>query len=312
MRKPRLLALAIALLSACGIPDPSGIDEPLQVVGGQFFAGPLPGLAPDAPEADDAPAVFAFGWDNPVVLPGQGAKSIHGRVSEAATAVAIRFTELGSGYWLVPTGPLEPQYPGERTFSARASFTEQLPAGSHPIAVVALDADGRAGRQVVRSICVAGPIPDNLAACNPGTAPPAMVVSLSWNVDADVDLQIVASDGRLATPDKPLLDPVPQGQRPDAAAPRIDRDSLEACVPDGLRRENFILQERLPTGTSLAIHAKLQDACGFASVAFHLGVHERRGDDGAYELVETFSTGGMLHEFEAAQKTGLLIGRIDF
>jgi hypothetical protein len=310
MRIP--LLLAFALLAACGTPEPSGIDEPFHVVGGQFFEGPLPGIAPDAPDGGDGPKVFAFGWENPVILPGQGSKSIHGRVSESATSVALRFTDMGSGYWVVPTGPLEPQYPGERTFSVKASFTEQLPAGSHPIAIVAIDADGKPGRQHLRSVCVAGPIPDNLAGCNPDTAPPAMVVSLSWNVDADVDLQIIASDGRIATPEKPLLDPIAQGVRPDPSAPRIDRDSLEACVPDGLRRENFILQERLPSGTSLAIHAKLKDACGFSSVAFRLGLHERRGDEGAWEVVETFSTGGFLNEFEAGLQTGLFLGRIDF
>lgn len=309
MRK--FLVLAASLLLACGVEDPSGLDEPLLVVGAQFVEGPLPGL-PAGSEAEGLPSVFAFGWNNSVVLPGQAEKGIEGRVSAEAVAVAVRFQDLGSGYWVVPTGPEEPQYPGQRTYSLRATFPAGLPAGSHTIAVVALDADGKAGVQVERELCAAGPIPDNLHGCNPETAPPRMVVSLSWNVDADVDLQLVSSTGRVVTPEHPLLEPLEAGARPDARAARIDRDSLEGCIPDGLRRENFVIQDPLPSGTTLEVRAKLVDPCGHRSVAFQIEVHERQGEGDALRFVETFSVAGILHDHEAGRETGLHLARIRF
>lgn len=300
------------LLFACGTADPSGVDEPLQIVGGQFVEGELPGLPPGSEGGDELPQVFAFGWNNPLVLPGQAEKGVEGRVSAEAAAVAIRLREMGSGYWVIPVGAEEPQYPGQRSFSMRASFPAGLPAGSHKIAVVAISPEGVAGVQLERELCVAGLIPDNLHGCDSSIPPPAMVVSLSWNVDADVDLQLITSSGRVVNPETPLLEPIGEGARPDPMAARIDRDSLESCVPDGLRRENFIIQERLPAGTTLSVHARLEDSCGYPSVAFRLEVHERRGEDGDYRVIETFSTSGVLTPYEEGDEVGLLLGRIHF
>lgn len=305
MRKMSLF-LAGALLTACGVADPSGVDQPLQVAGAQFVEGPLPSAS------DAGPEVFAFGWENPLILTGQGDKSIQGRVSSEAVAIGLRFLELGDGYWVVPTGAEDPQYPGQRTFSLRASFPVALPAGNHVIAVAAISESGVAGQAFERTVCVAGPIPDELHACNPEVTPPAMIVSLSWASDADVDLQVVSSTGEVADPESPLLAPVDAGARPDPSAARIDRDSLQGCVPDGLRRENFIVPERLPAGTTLELHAKLKDSCGHTSIPFHLQVFERRGEEGAFELVETLSLGGLLHDFGAGQTTGLRVARVHF
>ena len=293
------LPLAALLLAACNAPDDGeGMDEPIRVRGAQFLAGDLPGTPPGTEAQAGLPEITAFDFTNPTVLPGQAQKSIQGRTTDTAVAVAIRLADLGSGHWVLPVGAPDPQYPGELTWSLSADFSADVPAGLHALIVVAIDADGRAGVQREQSLCFASRVPDNLHACNPDRAPPDVVVSLTWNVDADVDLVVRTPEGRLIGPKNPLVDPPDAGTPPPAGSSAIDRDSLSACLPDGLRQENLVFQKRPAAGSTFRIFADLFDACSAPSVSFRLEVFEARGEGKSRELTRTFGQSGVLTTFD--------------
>ncbi|HEY0840580.1 MAG TPA: hypothetical protein VGD74_10380 [Vulgatibacter sp.] len=301
---------SLVLATACGGADAGqGLDEPLRVRGGQFFEGELPGSPADGEAPAGLAAITAFDFTSPNVLPGQAQKSIQGRATDSAASVAIRLAGLGSGFWVVPVGAPDPQYPGELTWSIGADFSADVAAGVHRLQVVAIDEAGRAGPQREQPLCFVSRIPDNLHACNPTRAPPDVVIALRWNVDADLDLEVRGPDGRLVGPKNPLVQPPGAGTAPPAGSAAIDRDSLGACLPDGLRQENLVFQERPAPGSSFRVYANLFDACGHGSVSFRLEAFEARGEGEGRELVPTFSQSGLLTPYDATggASTGVLI-----
>jgi hypothetical protein len=283
-----------------------GADEPLRVRGAQLIVGSLPGTPPIASTIDaggDAGAAKPQGLVvtdveslNPVVQPGQAGKKFSGRTSDSATAVAVRLLDLGSAYWVLPLGAADPQFPGELTFEVNAEFSATIPPGTHLLRFVALDASGGAGAQTDLALCFASKVPDNLHACDPKAMPPEAVFALSWDADADLDLTVVAPDGRVVDPRHPTSVAI-DGGRPGPEVGVIDRDSLGACVPDGIREENLVWQKR-PTGT-WQIYANLFDACRKPGARFTVVVYEAQGDGDARVLVETYRKSGRLIDLDA-------------
>ena len=130
-REITLLISAIASLAACTGVDPDrGLDEPLRVSGAAFEQGELPGepplaegAPPDAPKAD--PHVTLIESVNNVFAPGQTGKSMSGRATGGAAAIAVRFADLGSGYWVVPAGSLPEWHSTQRrTRMGATSFSK--------------------------------------------------------------------------------------------------------------------------------------------------------------------------------------------
>ena len=118
-----LFLLAGAALSCGESTDRSvGFDEPIRVAHGEFFAGPLPGSTPGSTNLGSSPKITSVTLANPAVLPGQAGKKIDGRASSSATAVALRFADMGTGYWVLPTGALDAQFPGEIGWQATCDF----------------------------------------------------------------------------------------------------------------------------------------------------------------------------------------------
>lgn len=304
------LFASLLLAAGCGDTDAgAGLDEPIRVRGGQFFEGDLPGTAADAAPPDGLASITAFDFASPNVLPGQAQKSFQGRAADTASSVAIRLAGLGSGFWIVPVAAPDPQYPGELTWSLSADFSADVPAGLHRLVVVAIDGEGRAGQQREQQLCFVSRIPDNLHACNPTRAPPDVVIALRWNVDADVDLEVRTPEGRLVGPKNPLVVPPGEGTAPPAGSAAIDRDSLSACIPDGLRQENLVFRKRPPPGATFRLYANLFDTCGHDAVSFRLDAYEARGESESRELVPTFSQSGLLTPLDASggASTGVLI-----
>jgi len=243
----RWLLAVCMLFVACdddSVPNTLGLGEPIRVHGGQFIPGALPGTAPsDAGDAGAAsPAITNVTLTSPTVLPGQAGKSINGRATGDASAVALRFDDLGSGYWVVPMGPLDNQFPGELTWQAISDFNlldaESAP-GHHTLRFVAIDASGNAGAQQTVDMCFQPAIPDDNATCDPSATPPAEVLTLTWDEDSDVDLVVVGPGGVVTDPKHPLTIPEDGGVI-DPTAGKIDRDSLAGCIPDGRRQEDLI------------------------------------------------------------------------
>lgn len=299
----RMLALLLALAAfGCSNGEKSafGPSQPFRVRGAQFMSGELPGTLPDdagapVPEEGGPPLVTAAELNSSVAIQGQGGKAIAGRATPNTHAVGIALSGVGSGYWLVPTKIADP-ITAELTWSATVDFDRSIPTGLHPLRFVAFDGDGNAGVQVNRKFCIAGLVPDNLNGCEPSVAPPAAVISLTWDTNVDLDLQVVTPEGVVVTPKHPsTLPPLDAGA--DAAASgalgTIDRDSNANCVVDGVRTENLVFQKEAPEGT-YQIFANLFDACKQPSVRFDVSVYGAVPVDDGKKLQLYYHRGGEL------------------
>jgi hypothetical protein len=305
------VACALALIAACdaGQSPVTGIGEPIQVLNGQFIEGPLPGApASDGggarAAADAGPgalSILGVMFASTQVVPGVAGKSFSGNVTDDAAAVGVRIAGMGTGYWIVPVGPPDAMIAGALTFSISASFQASDAPGLHELQFVAIGAAGNAGKQFDLQVCIDSRIPDNGHACDPNTPPPAAVFSLRWDTNFDLDLHVVTPDGVDYTPETPYGEPLEAGARSaPSGAPYIDRDSLRACVPDGLRQEDLIFPDALPKGV-YEIYVDPYAACGQTAVHFTFTVYQSTGKCPNCELRAAPSTSG---ELLASQVTG--------
>jgi hypothetical protein len=255
----RRLFLAIALAACSGVEARAGLGEPLRIPQAAFKEGALPSTPGAKPE------VTAIETASTLVRSRQSGKSIGGRTSPEAVAVAIAFADLGTGYWVFPVGGPDPANGGELEWNATVDFGANLPIGKHDLAVVAIDGAGHPGALRTLGVCVPSETPDNLAACDPTAKLPATVISLTWDSPVDLDLVVAAPDGSVVSSKRPKLGGT------DAGAWAIDRDSNSGCVFDGIQREDLVFPEAPPPGSYL-IYANLFSACGRAPVHFHVAV----------------------------------------
>ncbi len=258
----RLLVFCMLLACDEGAPRTLGLGEPIRVHGAQFVSGQLPA------SAGATPVVTNVTLTNPTVLFGEANKAFNGRGSSDASAVAVRFTDSGTGYWVVPMGPTDVQFPGEYTWQTIADFDPLFAAqapGHHTLRYVAVDAAGHAGPPNDVDLCLDPSIPDNGALCDASKAPPFAVLTLEWDADSDVDLVVVGPD-HTTDAKHPTTIP-PDGGVLDPTSGKIDRDSLAGCVKDGRRQEDLIWQNP-PTGTTFDVYANLFDACGQPGVTY--------------------------------------------
>jgi hypothetical protein len=307
MRKK--LTLGVSLLLVCcetGQPYLDAVYEPITVDGATFVPGALPGTIPvdgSATGDDTSDGGVPQGLEvtylqspNAVAIPGAEGKSISGRATAQAVAIAMRFPDIGTGYWVTPTGPPDPMFPGEAAWDVDVDFNPNIPTGFHELRFVALDQYGNAGAQSQLEICAASRIPDNYNSCDPNDPPPDAVFTLMWDADLDLDLQVTTPDGRVVDPKHPATEVVDSGKPgPDVGV--IDRDSLANCVPDGLRQEDLIFQQR-PTG-SYEIAVNMFNACNKPGATFTVIVNEATGTVPNRHFVQTFRRSGDLASFNA-------------
>jgi hypothetical protein len=276
------------------------LDEPIRVTTAVFKPGELPGSAPGS--GASGPRVTVLESANNVLRPGQAGKTLSGRATTGASAVAARLEGLGTGYWIQPLGPPDPQYNGELVFSVGYDVAEDAPAGLHTLLFAAVDEKGNAGEQASLDVCITSPIPDNLNACDPTIAPPAAVLSLAWDTDADVDLVLVTPSGKIVDAKHPTTkDPEDGTVTPDKKVDGIiDRDANAACGGDRTRRENAVWQAKPALGTYL-VYANLFSACGADGARFNVTLHlaEPTGEGTNQKLVEKIRASGRLLPLDA-------------
>lgn len=296
----RLVLIGCGLASvACGGQESLlGASEPFRVRGAQFMREPLPGFAPsqDSPPDSDTPLrVTRVDLGPAPVVQGQGGRALSGRISRDSTAVGLALDGYGGGYWLIPAGDVDAET-GEFLYSGVVDFDSTVAPGIHYLRGVALGDNGQGGPQLTRKFCVTGAVPDNAHACDGDLPLPRAVISISWDTNADLDLQVITPAGQVVEAKHPEI--TTEGGAEPAAAGRIDRDSNANCVVDGVRRESLVWQTEAPTGL-FQIYANLADACRQPVVHFKVGVYTpQTADDGSEELYLWLEKSGVLSDVQ--------------
>lgn len=285
------IAFALTLLVACDSePYDVGVDQPIIAPSAEFKRGAL-----RAGSADGA-RVTSLELNFGVLRAGAINVPLEGRTSDDAYSVAIRFEDLGSGYWLRPVGSPDPTLPGELTFDFSFQAASDIEPGRHSLIAVAFDKHGKPGPAYTETICVVSDIPDNQNACDEEREPPPAVISLSWDADVDLDLIIEGPGGV-------RYDRSHRSERDgDSDLWGLEQDGSTGCLVDGRRRENFVFHELPEEGATFLAYASFFDACSHAAVNFELTVYRaQRRSGGRYRLVKEPSVRG---EFIRAQANG--------
>lgn len=294
--------------------------EPIQIEGGQFIPGGLPGLPPwvSVDGATEDPADLThLAIDDAVsrpfgpLVPGATHQQFSGFATQDAVAIGVALADAGSGYWVVPVAGLNPQMTGKVDWGFFADFNSNAPSGRHKLRLVAVDATGAAGRQVEVPLCIDSAVPDNGHACIPDTAPPAALISMLWDDNFDLDLHVFTPDG-IDISAKPPIDSQFAAGTPDGGVPTIDRDSLRGCVFDGYRQEDVVFQSP-PSPGLYRIYAKPFAACGQAAVRFTVNVYALTGTCPDCALESTFTQSGEFLSIQAAGDAtpGLFIHEVE-
>jgi hypothetical protein len=309
MRAPLYLSpIALLAVASCTGPQVSAtaaLDEPIRVESGQFIPGSLPGLSSADAGAGVNPQVTDVTIANIAIEPGARGVTISGHTSLDAQAVALRFSDLGTGYWIVPVGPPDSTDNGLPSWTLNADFGVVVAPGFHDLAFAAIGASGPSGTQYDLPLCVDTPVPDNLNVCVPKRAPPAAVLSLAW--DAPVNLNLIVTDPLGRTVGGPAATMTAGSSTPastSAALGVLDHDSNANCVIDNIDREDVVWQTAPPKG-SYAVWVDLFAACHQAAVSFTVSLWlPGPSPDGGPARLEEQQPPVALGELTAAQATG--------
>jgi hypothetical protein len=312
-----------ALLSCSGEPASSAAEvlEPIRVEGAQFIAGPLPG-SPEPPASADAgpaatPTVTDVQVQTNTIAPGLQGLDFGGHASPSAQTVAVRFADLGTGYWVVPVGVPDPSANNALTWQFTADFGHDIAPGPHALLFAAVDGNGASGTQSSLPFCVDTPVPDNHNACSPKIAPPAAVLSLTWNTAVDLDLIVRTPSGAVVGGKQ--VTTAPPGSSIKAASGGsngvLDHDSNRNCVIDGIQREDIVWQAT-PAAGLYEVWVDLYRACGQPAASFDvsLWLPESNADGGKRLIEQPRLAAGELLAAQANGGTGpgLFVGSFNF
>jgi hypothetical protein len=318
MKRLALVPLFALSLACSSEVVTTGLTEPLSVRGGQFQEGTLPGERPlTAQELVDGvearrPAFTTLTSNLFPVFWGESGRSVSGRASPGSVAVAARFPDAGSGYWVLPTSGADPTNNNELTFTLPVTINSALEPGRHRLHLAAVDGDGNSGTQSLVDVCVSRPVPDNGNACDPAIPPPALVVSLAWDNAADLDLRVRTPSGKIVDGKAPSTGQKENGSV-DNSAPGtgvLDFDSNARCIDEGCGRENLVFQDKPEVGTYL-VYVNLFEPCGEQAANFSVSLTSSAPGDEAdtYRVVESYRKAGGLvaAQANAGKKLGLFV-----
>lgn len=254
-----LATIALVCLAGCGGADGDpALDALLRVGGAQFVPGPLPA-------SGDGPAITGVVNPTNTARPGEVQRPLSGTL--APGAVGLRVGLVGDrGHWLVVAGAPDVTLPDQPTFDLQLTFARRLDLDPVELRLAAVDDAGRVGPAQTVSLALAGvDRPEG-----------ALVVTLEWDRDADLDLRVTEPSGveifarnpSSAGDTQPGLPPTAEQL---AAAGRLDRDSNGQCLIDGIRRESVIWPEAPPAGTYI-VRVDTFDMCAESSARWRVEV----------------------------------------
>jgi hypothetical protein len=297
MRQLALGLLPILGLSLAGCGDsqaaPSGLNEPVRIVGGQFIEGSFPqGQA-------SGPQITSVNIRDLDLIQGTPGKSVTGLASPGSLSVAIALEGLGHGFWIVPTGGEDLDAPGFLDWGASLSFSTHVPGTKPNLVFAASDSSGTFGPETPQPLFVKSGVSMN-----------HVVASLTWGVDADLDLHLVSPSGKELSPKHPNTDASDSNGKPVAGSGLLDHDSLASCVPDGLRTENVVWTDA-PEDGAYTVYVDMFSACGkpAANFKFSLLVDGQTVLEKAGRLLDIDADGGassglFVTQFTCDQGTG--------
>ena len=256
----RALFLLAVVSAGCGsgVAADAGLDANLRVEGAQFLRGSVP-------SDGDGPAVASLVLKTNDIWPGDPNKPISGSLGPTATAVALGMSG-DPGFWIVRSGPPDFSTPTLPSFLATASFAPALVPGEYALEARAVDGAGRFGppsRQILTALAA--------PPSSTGTAS-RLVVMLTWDTEADLDLHVVDPAGEeIFHGDSTTLDTFSPGGSSASSYGYLDGDSNADCAGDGARQENVIWVGTPPSG-HYVVRVDTASLCGEAIARFAVRV----------------------------------------
>lgn len=242
-------------MAACGgaSSDP-GLEAWMRVKGMSYVAGGLT-------EAEEGPSPVVQDLSSPFkVARGAAVASFSGSLSPDGVTVLVGLRG-DAGHWILPVSGGDPFQGIPSSFMGSASFAAAAPVGSQTLLARGVAADGRLGPVAQAALTITDA---------PGVTG-ALVISLEWDSEADLDLRVTAPDTRgmpveIWTKRRLAIAKTPPGEpKPDAAeiatAGELDFDSNAQCVIDGRRQENVVWKQMPPSG-AYAVRVDAFSLCG--------------------------------------------------
>lgn len=267
-----MVASTVLASWACGcgeasVSAPSGLDEPVRVrtttpsgttIAAQFVSGAFPTGTAEGPE------LASLETNQNKIFQGELGKTLGGAVSKKATAVALHLEGLGSGYWVAPTQIKNTEIADTLTWSVLLDFGRNVPAGLYPVTVSAVDEQERVGLPKQTTFQMQPSVPQT-----------GLVVSLSWDLNADLDLHVVDPSGAEISPKKPTsaVDPniITSASTIPPEAGRLDRDSNANCTIDSTRLEN--IQWVAPPPGEYRVYVDMFSPCAQSAATFTVNLY---------------------------------------
>jgi len=266
-------AVSGLLCLGCSGADPSSGQQALfRIQGAQYIPGPI-----DTGDRDPTPVVSNISTANNDLFPGVASKKISGSVGPKSTAVLVGL-QGDVGHWVVPVQDPDQITVGNYTFSFSASFSPLTPAGDAGNLLLAFRATTRDGQ--------VGPAKWQQMTMDQPRVAGALVISLDWDTEADLDLHVqLPSDGDAGVNEiwsrKPSGLPFGTvGASVDSGmqAGYLDFDSNSMCVIDGRRLENVIFPDTVPSGRYI-VRVDTFSLCAEATARWRVRVFANNGDD---------------------------------
>jgi hypothetical protein len=254
-RNRRTSGLLSLLLFACtdGSSFDSGRDAALSVSCGTFYRGTLP-------KDNSGPSVQALYLARTSFTAGYVGKSFSGVLDPQTVAVAIAL-EDDVGYWSIDAQAPSPEAPNAPTFHTALSFSKNLSVGAHVLDVWAIDTSGHVGTRRQQPFTIV----NNELPVDP------LVIQLTWDVDADLDLSVVTPSGTNISSENPSsVVTVPGEVSTATSVGQLDHDSNKNCSADGLRDERISF-EKSPEGGNYHVYVTAASLCD--EVAAHYRVN---------------------------------------